>query len=92
VTSVFSFEDMSTDNQNTPASDDQLWTSEQVAKYLHVSSKTIFNLRKNGLPYIKLGGAVRFVPEEVKDYLDINRGLARHRSRQIIREGENRNV
>ena len=41
-------------------SDLELWTTERVAKYLHVSLKTVFNLRKKGLPYVQLGGAVRF--------------------------------
>ena len=74
-------------NQNTPASDDQLWTTEQVARYLHVSLKTVFNLRKKGLPYVQLGGAVRFVPQEIRDYLVTNRGLTAHRARQVVRQG-----
>ncbi len=64
-----------------------LWTSEKVAQYLHVSLKTVFNLRRNGLPFLKLGGAVRFIPQEVKDYLVTHRGLAAHRWRQVIRKG-----
>src|SRR5277367_7146713 len=74
-------------NQNPPASDDQLWTTEQVGKYLHVSLKTVFNLRKRGLPYVQLGGAVRFMPQEIKDYLVTNRGLTAHRLRQVVRKG-----
>ena len=34
------------------------------------------------------GGAVRFVPQEIKDYLANSRRLASHRSRQIVRKGE----
>jgi excisionase family DNA binding protein len=67
------------------AMDRQLWTTNEVAEFLHVSNKTIFNLRKMGLPFIQLGGAVRFVPQEVRDYLANSRRLASHRSRQIIR-------
>jgi hypothetical protein len=67
--------------------DSDLWTSERVAQYLHVSLKSVFNLRKQGLPFVKVGGAVRFVPHEVKDYLLTNRGLATHRLRQIVRKG-----
>ena len=74
-------------NQNSPPSDDQLWTTEQVGKYLHVSLKTVFNLRKKGLPYVQLGGAVRFLPQEIKDYLVTNRGLSAHRLRQVVRKG-----
>ena len=82
---------------NPPVSDDvktsshesdlELWTTERVAKYLHVSLKTVFNLRKKGLPYVQLGGAVRFIPQEIKDYLVTNRGLAAHRLRQVVRKG-----
>ena len=77
----------STNKQTSPASDDQLWTTEQAAKYLHVSLKTVFNLRKKGLPYVQLGGAVRFVPQEIRDYLVTNRGLTAHRARQVVRQG-----
>jgi len=67
---------MSESNQNLPESDDQLWTTKRVAKYLHVSHKTVFELRKKGLPFVKLGGAVRF-----------SRTLTSHRLRQIARKG-----
>jgi len=67
--------------------DSELWTTERVAKYLHVSLKTVFNLRKKGLPYVQLGGAVRFVPQEIRDYLVTSRGLSSHRLRQIARKG-----
>jgi excisionase family DNA binding protein len=66
---------------------EDLWTSREVARFLHVSLKTVFNLRKKGLPFVQVGGAVRFVPQEIKDYLAKNRGLSLHRSRQIIRKG-----
>jgi excisionase family DNA binding protein len=68
--------------------DSDLWTSERVAQYLHVSLKTVFNLRRNGLPFVKLGGAVRFIPEEIKDYLATHRDLVAHRLRQAIRKGQ----
>ena len=77
-------EDVKTPSQET---DSELWTTERVAKYLHVSLKTVFNLRKKGLPYVQLGGAVRFVPQEIRDYLVHSRGLSFHRRRQIIRQG-----
>jgi excisionase family DNA binding protein len=66
---------------------ENLWTTKQAAEFLHVSTKTIFVLRrKRGLPYIKLGGAVRFVPEEIRKYLDYSRRLSAHRLRQIARK------
>jgi hypothetical protein len=76
---------MNENNQNSSVVDDQLWTTEQAAKYLHLSHKAIFNLRKRGLPYVKLGGAVRFVPQEIRDYLVNSRTLSLHRLRQIAR-------
>jgi excisionase family DNA binding protein len=67
--------------------DSELWTTKKVAAYLQVSLKTVFNLRKKGLPYVQLGGAVRFVPQEINDYLVNSRGLSSHRQRQIARKG-----
>jgi excisionase family DNA binding protein len=67
--------------------DGDLWTTERAAQYLHVSLKTVFNLRKRGLPYVQLGGAVRFIPQEIRDYLVNSRGLSSHRLRQIARKG-----
>jgi excisionase family DNA binding protein len=64
-------------------SEKTLWTVDSVAHYLHVSPKTVFNLRKKGLPYIQLGGAVRFDPQRIKEYLSQNQNLARHRGRRI---------
>ena len=45
------------DPAESPASD-TLWTTDEVADFLRVSIKTVFNLRKTGLPYLQLGGAV----------------------------------
>src|SRR5271156_1159530 len=73
--------------QDSPSSNDKLWTTEQVADFLRVSLKTVFNLRKRGLPYVQLGGAVRFIPQEIRDYLVTNRGLSAHRLRQVVRKG-----
>jgi excisionase family DNA binding protein len=69
-----------------PAQD--LWTTPEVAKHLHVSLKTVFNLRKRGLPFVQLGGAVRFVPQEIRDYLSKSRRLSSHQLRQILRKGD----
>jgi excisionase family DNA binding protein len=73
----------SLENLPTPQ---HLWTTREVAEFLHVSIKTIFNLRKRGLPFVQVGGAVRFVPQEIKDHLAESRRLSSHRSRQIIRQ------
>ncbi len=63
-----------------------LWTTEEVAGFLRISIKTIFNLRKTGLPYLQLGGAVRFDSQEVRDYLLKNRHLTSHHLRQKARQ------
>ncbi len=75
--------------ENNSFSENPLWTTQDVAQYLRVSPKTVFNLRQTGLPYLLLGGAVRFNPEEIKNYLTQHRRLTSHRRRQIARqEGE----
>jgi excisionase family DNA binding protein len=71
----------------TLEADSDLWTTVRVSKYLQVSLKTVFNLRKKGLPYVQVGGAVRFDPQEIKDYLINSRRLSSHRLRQMIRNG-----
>ena len=84
--------DNSSKNNGTPTSEgmtsiENLWTTPEVAKFLHVSLKTVFNLRKKGLPFVQVGGAIRFAPQEIKDYLAASRGLSSHRLRQLIRKG-----
>jgi excisionase family DNA binding protein len=75
-------------NHPVPEPDAELWTTHEVAKFLRVSLKTVFNLRKRGLPYVQLGGTVRFVPQEIRDYLIRSRGLSYPRLRQMIRKRE----
>jgi excisionase family DNA binding protein len=70
--------------QNPPQ---DLWTTKEVAKHLRVSLKTVFNLRKKGLPYVQLGGAIRFAPHEIATYLANSRRLSVHRLRQMVRKG-----
>jgi hypothetical protein len=71
----------------THEADSDLWTTQDVAKHLRVSLKTVFNLRKKGLPYVQLGGAIRFVPQEIAAYLANSRRLSSHRLRQMVRKG-----
>jgi hypothetical protein len=70
---------------STELLEERLWTTEQVADFLQVSPRTVFSLRKVGLPCIQLGGAVRFVPQRVKDHLAVNRNISFHRLRQLAR-------
>lgn len=76
----------STEEATKPSAKNTLWTTDEVADFLRISIKTVFNLRKTGLPYLQLGGAVRFDPQEVRDYLLKNRHLASHRLRQKARQ------
>ena len=44
-------------------------TIEDVADMLQVTRMTIYNLKKKGLPYIKLGKNIRFSQEEVVNWV-----------------------
>jgi|GEM_PF-2395894 len=46
--------------------------SDELAKQLMVSKSTIVKLRKQGLPTIRIGDSVRFDPEAVMHFLNIN--------------------
>ena len=50
-------------------SDVKFLTIEDVADMLQVTRTTIYNLKKNGLPFIKLGKNIRFNQEEVVDWV-----------------------
>ena len=72
------------ENGLTALTEDRLWTTRQAADYLQVSTRSVFNLRKVGLPFVQLGGTIRFHPQKVKDYLAAHPTLPLHRLRQII--------
>ncbi len=78
---------VASDGNAMPEPYPRLWTTSEVSDFLQVSLKTVFNLRKTGLPYVQLGGAVRFDPQAVKGYLASNGRLSMHRRRQSIRKG-----
>lgn len=43
-----------------------LWNVRQVAEYLNVTDRTVRTWQRfNKLPYLKIGGTVRFRPDEV---------------------------
>jgi excisionase family DNA binding protein len=50
----------------------QLRTKKQAARYLNVSEGSIERLMRSGLKYIKVGGLVRFRPEDLAAYLERN--------------------
>lgn len=52
---------------------DVMWSVDDLAEYLHVSRKTIFNRlwrREELPPFIKTGRTVLFREEDVKQWLD----------------------
>lgn len=48
----------------------QLYTTQEIAKMLSVSEKTIYNFRLEGMPYKTLGRSVRFDADEVIEWVD----------------------
>lgn len=55
------------------AGDMKFLTVEDVAEMLQVTRTTIYNLKKQGLPFIKLGKNIRFDQEDVVDWVRSNR-------------------
>ena len=47
----------------------KLLTVENLAEIMQVTTRTIHNYKSNGLPYKKLGKAIRFDPDEVNEWL-----------------------
>lgn len=62
------------------------WTTEEIARYLHVSGRTVFELRREGLPCVFLGGAVRFIPKEIDNYMATHREIRVHHSCRKAKE------
>jgi excisionase family DNA binding protein len=49
------------------------WCKKEVANFLAVSPRKIEHMMKAGLiPFLKIGGAVRFHPEKVKVFVEAN--------------------
>jgi predicted DNA-binding transcriptional regulator AlpA len=47
-------------------------TESELAKELQMSRQTLLALRKDGLPYRKVRGVIRYVPEEVDAWLSVH--------------------
>lgn len=61
-----------------------LWTTKDLAKFLGCSERQIPRLRDEGLPAVRVGGLVRFVPSRVMAWLDARHaGDADERTRQL---------
>lgn len=50
-------------------SEDTLWSTSDVAKFLRCSERQVFSLRQRGLPAIQVGGLIRFNPARVRQWL-----------------------
>ena len=61
-----------------PSRFEQLWSIEQTAEYLALSTKTLYGwrCRKYGPPSYRLGNKVRYRPEEVRAWVDAQNALA----------------
>ena len=60
------------------ASDIKFLPVEDVAEMLQVTRTTIYNLKKQGLPFIKLGKNIRFDQDEVVDWVRSNRQVQKN--------------
>ena len=63
---------------NTPQIPDQskqpesgLWTMRDVADFIKCSVRTVGNLQKAGMPFIKLGHLTRFEPKAVMRWMGL---------------------
>lgn len=54
------------------SSDIKFLTVEDVAEMLQVTRTTIYNLKKKGMPFIKLGKNIRFDQDEVVNWVRSN--------------------
>ena len=51
------------------SADVKFLTVEDVSEMLQVSRITIYNLKKKGLPFLKIGKTIRFDQQEVLDWI-----------------------
>ena len=54
-----------------------LWTTKDLAKFLGCSERQIPRLRDEGLPAVRVGGLVRFIPTKVMTWLECRDERAR---------------
>ncbi|HZK01800.1 MAG TPA: helix-turn-helix domain-containing protein [Anaerovoracaceae bacterium] len=54
------------------SADIKFLTIDDVSEMLQVTRTTIYNLKKRGLPFIKLGKTIRFDQDEVIDWIRAN--------------------
>jgi excisionase family DNA binding protein len=55
--------------------DDKLWTVRDLAAYLNLSVNATYSMyRRQRIPFLRVGGSVRFVPSEVRRWVGMQRG------------------
>lgn len=64
----------------------RLWTVQETAEYLHCSVRHVHNLTRFGLPAIHIGRSLRFKPEHVREYLELNTQRTAHSERMRRRQ------
>ena len=59
--------------EDLPSRFEQLWTIEQAAEYLVMSKQTLYGWRCRGFgpPSYRLGNQVRYRPDEVRRWVDL---------------------
>lgn len=60
---------MTTTEIPTEQSAAPLWTTKELARFLGCSERQIPRLREEGLPAVRVGGLIRFIPTRVMDWL-----------------------
>ena len=64
----------------------EIMTLKETAAYYRCSERHIQNLIVRGLPHFRLGASLRFLRDEVHQFLVSNQRLTRHQQRQKIAE------
>lgn len=60
-----------------------LWTTADLSRYLRITERGIYEMRKAGLPSIKVGHLVRFEEAAVRAWLAEHNGSTDDRSAQL---------
>ena len=68
-----------------------LWTTKDLAKFLGCSERQVPRLRDEGLPAVRVGGLVRFIPTKVMTWLECRDERA-HQLADIAADGDEDNA
>ena len=61
-------------SQDLSASDYALWKVNDVARFLKMAPQSIYRaVSEKSIPFIKIGGAVRFDEQEIRKWLDLKK-------------------